>query len=132
MDISRRKLLTGTGALLAAPATVKASSLMPIVMRNHGYDPNAWADIDMFNETINGDKLLYKLFIDEKVEVGNGARVTDRGIFLPKGAGLSVITPEVVTWDRDALTIDWKARPIRARHKYHIEVDNEWHNVRPL
>jgi hypothetical protein len=93
LDISRRGLITGLVALVAAPAIVRVSSIMPVkAMIEPAFDAS-----DITWTACGGDQnsISYMMWYDEK---GNGgavvferdidlARAVDRGLSFTPGAG---------------------------------------------
>jgi hypothetical protein len=83
MTLSRRSLITGLASLVAAPAIVRVSSLMPV---------KAWADTMLYP----GGVTLADLEYDEKLAVA-----MTRGLngLIPWGASSFTRVGDVITYD---------------------------------
>ncbi len=78
--MNRRELLTGLGALLAAPAIVRASNIMPVKSFADADVYEIWKDSDL---VVKATERMGPMWIDERLL--EGAYIDDQGrLMLPR------------------------------------------------
>ncbi|MCP5087914.1 MAG: hypothetical protein GY952_14065 [Rhodobacteraceae bacterium] len=84
--MNRRKFLSGAAGVLAAPAIVQITNIMPVVFRPL-YSAD-WVDIVLTGRTINGSRHWYDLWREGRALANGFEWRPGEGLYMPgNGAG---------------------------------------------